>query len=116
MNVSNMAQALAARDDGISSSSEHAESDAPGWGQRAYATIAMVAKHTDGAWTMEAIRRICYYCGLDKPAEERAFGAVTQRLLRDGIIEPVGYAKAASSHSSIKRTYRICRGRDGNAT
>lgn len=33
----------------------------------------------------------------------------TQRLIRDGIIEPVGYARAASSHGSPKRTYRLVR-------
>jgi hypothetical protein len=102
-----MAEALKARDEGIASSAEHAESDAPGWSQRAYQAISGSRILAMGTWTMEEARTIIYAYGLDKPAEERAFGAVTQRLLRDGIIEPVGYAKAASSHGSAKRTYRL---------
>lgn len=104
-----MAQALKARDEGIASSANHAETDAPGWSDRAYKTIRLMASFTTTEWTMEQARAACYACGLDKPAEERAFGAVTQRLIRDRIIEPVGFAKAASSNGSPKRTYRLVR-------
>lgn len=109
MNVGNMAEALKARDNGIESAKNHAETDAPGWSDRAYKTIRLMASVTTTEWTMEQARAACYACGLDKPDEERAFGAVTQRLIRDGIIEPVGYARAASSNGAIKRTYRLVR-------
>lgn len=112
MTIKDMAQALAARDAGISSSAEHAESDAPGWSQRAYQAIVnnrSLKFYESFGFSMESARESSYEAGLDRPVEERAWGAVTQRLLRDGIIEPVGYAKVASSHGSPKRTYRLRR-------
>jgi hypothetical protein len=94
---------------GIESSAAHAEQDAPGWGVRAYASVRrypIIFGATD-EFTMEAARQWAYAMGLDRPADERAWGAVTQKLVRDEIIEPVGYAPAASSHGSPKRTYRL---------
>lgn len=108
MNVGNMAEALKARDEGMASSANHAETDAPGWGDRAYqAVISSGYLMREPQWHMEFAREWCYACGLDRPAEERAWGSVTQRLIRDGRIEPVGYWSATSSNGSIKRTYRI---------
>lgn len=109
MNLSNMAKALADRDAGMASSANHAETDAPGWGHRAYECVRLVARFTGKDWTVEEMRGVCYACGLDVPAESRAWGSVTQRLIRDGIIEPVGYASASSSNGSPKRTYRLVR-------
>lgn len=106
-----MAQALKARDEGMASSANHAETDAPGWGERAYQTVlASPMAAFVPEWTMEAMREhVTGFCFLDQPAELRAWGSVTQRLIRDGIIEPVGYARAASSNGSPKRTYRLVR-------
>jgi hypothetical protein len=108
--IQSMAESLAARDEGIASSVAHANDDAPGWSQRAYdAVIDSPYIRRFREFTMERASLWLYADGLDVPAEKRAWGAVTQRLLRDGIIEPVGYAKAASSHGSPKRTYRLRR-------
>lgn len=110
MNIQNMADALKARDEGMASSANHAESDAPGWGERAYQAIKWSGplSLSDG-FTMEEARNHVSWSGLDQPEELRAWGSVTQRLIRDGVIEPVGYARAASSNSSWKRTYRLVR-------
>jgi hypothetical protein len=96
---------------GMESSATHAEQHAPGWGARAYASVCRypIIFGADTPFTMEAARQWAYAMGLDRPAEERAWGAVTQKLVRDGVIEPVGYGPAASSHGSPKRTYRITR-------
>jgi hypothetical protein len=93
----------------MQSAAQHAEDVAPGWPQRACEMF--VRRPIPFGWqtefTMEAARGWAYLMGLDRPVGERAWGAVTCRLIRDGIIEPVGYAPAASSHGSPKRTYRI---------
>lgn len=105
---SDMADAIAKRDAGMASALQHAEDDAPGWGERAYQSLTGVFRLFGSQdITMEDARCYAYATGLDVPDEQRAFGPVTQKLIRDGIIEPVGYAPAASSHGSPKRTYRI---------
>lgn len=111
MSIQDMAAALAARDAGMQSSAEHAEDVQPGWGGRAYQAVIACESlaDDDGGWTMEFARGWLYACGLDMPAEERAWGSVTQRLLRDGRIIPVGYAPATTSNGSPKRTYKINR-------
>lgn len=107
-----MAQALKARDEGMASSANHAEVDAPGWGERAYQAVydCGYLRMIVSGWTMEEARAACHhFMKLDEPEELRAWGSVTQRLIRDGIIEPVGFARSASSRGSMKRTYRLIR-------
>lgn len=107
MSVQDMARALERRDEGIASSAQHAEEVQPGWGERAYRAVQCSGYLASESFTMDFARQWLYACGLDIPPEERAWGAVTQKLVRDGIIEPVGYAPAASSNGSPKRTYRL---------
>lgn len=110
MNIQNMAEALKARDAGMASSAGHAEADSPGWGERAYHAAIEAFDWQTGEATMEHIRAVAHFAiGLSMPAELRAWGSVTAKLIRDGIIEPVGYARAASSNGSPKRTYRLVR-------
>lgn len=108
MTIQDMAAALAARDAGMQSSAEHAEDVQPGW-QGAAMVGAMAAIHRQtGHFTMEHIRTVATWCfGLPQPPELRAWGSVTVRLIREGIIEKTGqFAPAVSSHGSPKPTYR----------
>lgn len=99
--------ARARREAGMTSALEHAESDAPGWGDRAYALLVEFAReHAADPWTCEQFRPWAYARGLSRPDEERAFGPVTQRAIRAGAIVRVGYAPAASSNGSPKPQYR----------
>jgi hypothetical protein len=107
MNVRNMADALARRDTGMQSSAAHAERVTPGWGEQAREIVKTIPR--DCHFTMERAREWCYARGLPVPPEQRAWGAVTTKLLRDGDIEAHGWAPAASSHGSPKRTYRVTR-------
>lgn len=110
LSVKSMSDAIQARDEGMASSANHAETDTPGWGELAYQIIQQISYlRVMPGWTMEQASQVAYARGLEVPAERRAWGSVTQRLIRDGIIEPVGYARAASSNSSWKRTYRLVR-------
>jgi hypothetical protein len=106
--IQSMAEALAARDEGIASSMAHANDDAPGWSQRAYDNIARnpgLKRHA--GFTMEVARAYAWGHGLDSPPDLRAWGGVTLRLIRDGVLVRIGYAPAASSHGSPKALYRI---------
>lgn len=110
--VTEMARALERRDERMASSAQHAEEAQPGWGERARESLQRcpIIFGSYEPFTMEQARQWAYAMGLDRPPEERAWGAVTQKLVRDGVIEPVGYAPAASSNGSPKRTY-ILKGR-----
>lgn len=104
-----MAAAMAARDAGMQSSAEHAESDMPGWQDEAVeACKEAIDWQDDEQFTMERIRQLAtWWFGLSIPPELRAWGAVTVRLIREGIIEKTGqYAPAASSNGSAKPLYR----------
>lgn len=108
MTIQDMAAALAARDAGMQSSAEHAEDVQPGWGEWA---MDKAREAIEDFWfpvfTMESVRLHAYGLGLDSPPEERAWGSVTVRLIREGIIEKTGqFAPAASSHGSPKPLYR----------
>lgn len=96
---------------GITSSAAHAEADALGWSDHAMALLGRYAQSPAGAFgsapfTMEQFRLWAYQHGLEPPAEERAFGAITRKALKLGLIVKVGYAAAASSNNSPKATYR----------
>lgn len=112
MNVRTMADALARRDAGMASVAEHAEQSSPGWGARAFASVRdhYIFFGESVPFTMEQARRWAYGMGLEEPPDDRAWGPVTRKLVRDGILEPVGYAPAESSNGSPKRTY-ILKGR-----
>ena len=111
MGAQSMADALAARDAGMASSAEHAEAVTPGWGERAYQAIKSnpgLRRCLDG-FTMEKARAYAWGHGLDSPPDGRAWGSVTVRLIRDGVIEKTGgFAPATSSNGSPKPLYRIC--------
>lgn len=97
--------ARARRDAGIASSTQHADDDAPGWCDRAFDLLCIYASQQPTPWTCETFRPWAYAQGLPVPAEERAWGGITQRALRRGVIERVGFAPTAASNGSPKGTY-----------
>lgn len=108
MGLQDMAAALAARDAGMQSSAEHAEDVQPGWGDLA-ANVASfcLGYYGQPCFTMEELRLWCSWHALPEPPDMRAWGSVTVRLIREGIIEKTGqFAPATSSHGSPKPTYR----------
>lgn len=98
--------AAARREAGMASALDHAESDAPGWGDTCLDYMRRYALRQSDPWTCEEFRAWAYALGLPMPAEQRAFGPVTQRAIRAGLIQRVGYAPAASSNGSPKPVYR----------
>lgn len=105
-----MSQSLAARDAGMASSAEHAEQDAPGWGERAMDLLrGWVYGAPNHPFTIEEFRMAVTAYGFPQPPDLRAYGSLARRAIREKLIEPVGYAPAVSSNLSPKRTYRLVR-------
>lgn len=96
------------REAGMQSSVEHANSDAPGWADRAFDALTQYAKEQRAPFTIESFRWWAEARGLEHPPESRAYGGITQRAMKRGVIVRVGYAPAASSNGSPKATY-ACR-------
>lgn len=97
--------ARARRERGMRDSEAHADRESPGWPERAYGLLCRYAREQAHPWTCESFRWWAAANGLDDPPDSRAFGGVTQRALRKGVILKVGYAPAASSNGSVKPLY-----------
>ena len=111
-------------DRGIESSRQHAEQDAPGWGEMALTMVRWFSKVKDRqyesslltgpvvgrnhyAWTAEECRLWCAAHDLPDPPELRAWGSVIQRALREGlIVKTGGFRATASSNGSVRALYR----------
>lgn len=99
-----MTSPRSAKERGIASSAEHA-GDA--WCERAAHYVRWFFRVYRKPQTMEACRLWAYAHGLEVPPEQRAWGSVTQRAMREDVIKPTGrFAQAASSHLSPKMLYR----------
>lgn len=90
--------ALAARDEGIRQSADHAEDVSPGFGEAAYTALTIYAGMA-GEFTSADFRAYLKSVGLSCEVP-KALGAVFLRAARAGVIEKVGYAKSAERHAS----------------
>ena len=92
-------------DTGIRSSLEHAERVIPSWADTAFALLTRFAATSADPFTIETFRWWAVMRGLPYPPDNRAFGGVTQRALRAGVMVRIGYAPTASSNGSPKALY-----------
>jgi hypothetical protein len=79
----------------------------PGWSESALLAIERLceARILRGGFTIEELRD---ETDVDPPTDMRAWGAVTMKAVKEGIIEPTGeYRPARSSHGSPKPCYRF---------
>jgi hypothetical protein len=104
------AAARARRDKGIIDSILHADHNADGWPERAFAYLLQWSALAVEPWTVETFRQWAQDNGLDQPPDLRAFGGVTQRAIRRGLIARVGYARTNSSNRSFMPHYFRCVG------
>lgn len=72
------------------------------WLSDAYAAFARFVKRTRKPFTIEQARASLR---IDEPADLRWWGIVTKAAKRDGLIRPVSFAPAKSSHHSLKPTW-----------
>lgn len=93
---------------GMKRAADHADNDSPGWTERAYQALRSYVEgrlHSE-TFTIEQAREVAGLL-VDEPPDGRAWGAVTQRAIRAGLIVRTGeYAPAASSNGSPKPLYR----------
>lgn len=81
------------------------------WERQANWAIRQFARMSYGrsncSWTMEYTRAWMYSAidDLCKPSDERWWGPVVQRALREKIIRRDGFAPAKSSHGALKARY-----------
>ena len=80
---------------------DRANIDVPGFSERALAHIEkeMLAAGSSAKLRGEDLVNSAKFAGI-RPAEDRAFGPVFQKAIRDGLIEPVGYAPRTKGHGT----------------
>lgn len=81
------------RDAGIASAIQHADAESPTWSERAFRFVRAFATMNNNL-TSEGVRQYAERCGLPKPPDGRAWGAVMIRAVRAGIIAKIGYTTA----------------------
>ena len=80
---------------------DKANNDAPGFSERALEHIQkeMLAAGRDARVRGEDLVNSAKFSGI-RPAEDRAFGPVFQKAIREGLIEPVGFAPRTKGHGT----------------
>jgi hypothetical protein len=91
-------------DEAISRVARNTEKRVPGWVDMAVAKLADYAR-TAGTFTIDTARA-AIATSIPDPPDLRAWGQVTRKARKDGLIVPVGMAQAASSNGSLKPLYR----------
>ena len=94
-------QARQARDDGIARAVNHANNVLPSWGERAYIHFCEYARFHAVEFITEDVREYAYRQGFVRPPDERAWGAISTRATRAGIVYKVddsGRAKNPRGH------------------
>jgi hypothetical protein len=100
-------EAAERRDDGVARAHAHAESDAPGWTERALALLVRYAEiHAPETFLVEDAREYAYACGLTRPSDGRCWGGVTQAARRRKLIVQEGVKPARTSNLSLKPAWR----------
>lgn len=99
------AQQLA--DDGMATAIEHADAVLPGWGEHAYEMLVGYALNNFEFMTEDA-RVWAHRHGLPTPPDGRAWGAVTLRAVKAGIISCDRYQKTRipPAHSTPRPVWR----------
>lgn len=95
----------ARRDAGIQRAADHAEREAPGWGEGAVAFVQWYARH-NREFLAEDVIESYIRVGLPEPPDGRAWGAVIRRAAKLGAIQKAGYRPARSSNLSPKVLWR----------
>lgn len=93
---------------GMRRAADRADRQTPGWQDMALMALRVAARAAREPFTIEQARAsIESLCNLSDPPDGRAWGAVTQRAIREGVIvKLIGqYAPAASSNGSPKQLY-----------
>jgi hypothetical protein len=81
---------------------DHADNTSLNWTQRAVLLFTEYAKQTPHPFLTEEAREFAEANGLPSPPDARAWGHVSKRCQRAGVIVSVGFGAAKSSNGSPK--------------
>ncbi len=91
------------RDEAIQQVVTHADELDPHWSERAYASLMLYCFQNKEPFITEDVRAWAEEQGLiQRPHDDRAWGAVIKRASKNELIVKVGYAPARSSNLSPK--------------
>lgn len=92
---------------GMNQAVDHANKVAPMWSERAYSKLFEFAWLGTEFMTEDA-RLWAEQTGLDLPPDNRAWGAVIHRAVKDKLIERVGYGNSKTGHMRPMPIWRKC--------
>ena len=85
------------RDLGMQQAIDHADTDSPGWSERAYEALKEYLKRHSGEFMGEDVRLWAYQdYKLERADNHRAWGSVINRAARNGLIRKVGIRQVAN--------------------
>lgn len=91
------------RDKGLAQAIDHADESSWGWSDKAYDMFKVWIKNKpDGYEFMTEDFRVDIFGKIDDPPSLRAFGGISGRAVRDGLIEKAGYrqVKNVKAHAA----------------
>ena len=88
-------------EEGIRKSVEHAEDVVPEWRERAFDWVQKYAQW-HRSLTIEDVKALAYERGLERPPAEGAWGAITIRARKAGIIRFDTYRESANASQHMK--------------
>ena len=90
------------RDQGIKRAVEKANKTDPGWSEQAYDLFKQFLDVRYQTFMIEDFRQYAIPMGLPKPPNDRAFGFIPIRAVKEGLIYRVGYGKTTgkSAHKT----------------
>lgn len=89
-----------ARDKGIKKAVDHADEVHPSWSQIAYGHFRTYVAQQKGPFLIEEYREWVKDL-IEAPPSLRAFGALTMKAAREGLIRQVGFAKVRNERAHM---------------
>lgn len=100
MDLFEMADALRAREAGMSIAADNADAHVLGWTDRAFEFLRNFAK-THDTFISEDVSDASKEAGFPQPPTDRAWGSVYKRAQKESIILQVGAGRSRRRHASI---------------
>lgn len=80
----------------------HADREIADWSKNALAFFDLYAHQKPDGFLTEEVRAWAEKMGFPPPPDDRAWGHIAKKAAKQGIVVPIGYAKAKSSNNSPK--------------
>lgn len=93
---------------GMNAAADHAERENEGWNRMAYEAFVRYVAAVKEPFMTEDVRSYAEALGVPEPPDKRAWGAVTTRAKRAGLIVSLGYApqQSVNAHKAPKTLWK----------